>query len=212
MTEAKGASMETWARATIGALLGAALMTAGMPAAAQDATQHVRGKVATLTADTLVVKLKSGTPITVQLAPTWRVAAMKTVGMDAIKSGSFIGTTTIERPDGTGRSLEVHVFPPGVKMGAGHYPWDLKPGSMMTNGDVGKVVTGPKGNTIEVSYPGGTHTVLVPPSAKIVETGAGDRAMVKPGVSVFLIAAKQADGTLAADTVLVGENGAPPPM
>src|SRR5262249_31101687 len=132
--------------------------------------------------------------------------------MAAIKPGSFIGTTTIERPDGTGRSLEVHVFPPGVKMGAGHYAWDLRPGSMMTNGDVGKVVSSPKGDTLEVSYPGGTHTVLVPPTAKIVETGPGDRGMVKPGVSVFVIAAKQPDGTLAASTVLVGENGAPPPM
>ena len=212
MTEPKGVSVATRTRLAVGALLGAAAIIAGMSAAAQDAPQHVRGKVATLTADTLVVKLKSGTPITVKLAPTWRVAAMKTVTMAAIQPGSFIGTTTIERPDGTGRSLEVHVFPPGVKMGAGHYPWDLRPGSMMTNGDVGKVVTGPKGDTIEVSYPGGTHTVLVPPSAKIVETGTGDRTMVKPGVSVFLIAAKQADGNLAADTVLVGENGAPPPM
>jgi hypothetical protein len=198
----------------MGAVLSVVLAAAPLVAAAQEAAQpqRVRGKVASLSADTMVVKLKTGTPITIKLAPTWRVAALKTVTLDAIKPGSFIGTTTIERPDGTGRSLEVHVFPPGVKMGAGHYAWDLRPHSMMTNGDVGKVVTGPKGNTIEVSYPGGAHTVLVPPSAKIVQMGAGDRTMVKPGVSVFVIAQKQADGTLAADTVVVGEKGEPPPM
>jgi len=198
----------------MGALLSTALAVGPLLAAAQDAPQpqRVRGKVASMSADSMVVKLKTGTPITVKLAPTWRVAALKTVTLDAIKPGSFIGTTTIERPDGVGRSLEVHVFPPGVKMGAGHYAWDLKPHSMMTNGDVGKVVTGPKGNTVEVSYPGGMHTVLVPPSAKIVEIGGGDRTMVKPGVSVFVIAAKQPDGTLVTDNVLVGENGAPPPM
>jgi hypothetical protein len=197
-----------------GVLLSAALSVAPLLAVAQDAPQpqRVRGKVTSLTADTMVVKLKTGTPITVKLAPTWRVAALKTVTLAAIQPGSFIGTTTIERPDGVGRSLEVHVFPPGVKMGAGHYAWDLRPHSMMTNGDVGKVVTGPKGNTIQVSYPGGEHTVLVPPSAKIVEMGAGDRTMVKPGVSVFVVAQKQPDGTLAADTVVVGEKGAPPPM
>ena len=198
----------------LGALLSAALAAAPLLAAAQNAPQpqRVRGKVASLTTDTMVVKLKTGTPITVKLGPTWRVAALKNVTLAAIQPGSFIGTTTIEKPDGTGRSLEVHVFPPGVKMGAGHYDWDLKPHSMMTNGDVGKVVTGPKGNTVEVSYPGGTHTVLVPPSAKIVQMGAGDRTMVKPGVSVFVVAQKQADGTLAADTVVVGEKGEPPPM
>jgi hypothetical protein len=74
------------------------------------------------------------------------------------------------------------------------------------------VVTGAKGDTIEVSYPGGSHTVLVPKNAKIVETGPGDRTMVKPGVGVFIIAVKLPDGTLAADTIVVGEKGAPPPM
>jgi hypothetical protein len=205
---------QTTKLAAVGVWVSAFLVAAPLLAGAQDAPQpqRVRGKVASINAGEMVVKLKTGTPITIKLAPTWRVAALKTVTLDAIKPGSFIGTTTIERPDGTGRSLEVHVFPPGVKMGAGHYAWDLRPHSMMTNGDVGKVVTGPKGNTVEVSYPGGTHTVLVPPSAKIVEIGAGDRAMVKPGVGVFVIAAKQPDGSLAADNVLVGENGAPPPM
>ncbi len=199
-------------RGALAALVSVSVLASALPAAAQEALQHVRGKVASITADTLVVTLKSGTPMTIKLAPTWSVAAMKNVTMDAIKPGSFIGTTTIERKDGTGRSLEVHVFPPGVKMGAGHYAWDLRPHSMMTNGDVGKVVTGAKGNTIEVSYPGGMHTVLVPPTAKIVETGPGDRAMVKPGVSVFVMAMKRPDGALAAASVVVGEKGAPPPM
>lgn len=188
------------------------VLAVGPAAVAQDAQQHVRGKVASIAADSVVVKLKSGTPITVKLAPTWTVAAMKTVPMSAIQPGSFIGTTTVERKDGTGRSLEVHVFPPGLKMGAGHYGWDLKPHSMMTNGDVGKVVSTPKGDTIEVSYPGGAHTVLVPKSAKVVQMGPGDRAMVKAGAGVFIIAVKGADGTLTTNTVVVGENGEPPPM
>jgi hypothetical protein len=205
----KSITRVAWAGLSVLSLLGSALAA---PAMAQDAQRHVRGKVASITADTLVVKTHKGVLLTVKLAPTWRVAAMKTVDLSAIQPGSFIGTTTVELPDGTGRSLEVHVFPPGVKMGAGHYPWDLKPGSMMTNGDVGKVVGSPKGATIEVSYPGGTHTILVPPKAPVVETVPGVRAMVKPGVSVFMIAMTAPDGALAGDTVLVGEKGAPPPM
>ncbi len=179
---------------------------------AQESPQHIRGKIASVSTSEIVVKTRKGLEITVKMAPNFRVAAMKKVDMTAIQPGSFIGTTTVELPDGTGRSLEVHVFPPGVKMGAGHYPWDLKPGSMMTNGDVGKVVAGAKGNTIEVAYPGGTHTILVPPKAPVVETVPGQAAMLKPGVAVFLIAAKLPDGSLAADAVLVGDKGAPPPM
>jgi hypothetical protein len=198
----------------VSAIAGAAFALAfsADPSRAQDAPQHIRGKIASVSASQIVVTTRKGLAMTVKMVPNFRVAAMKRVDMAAIVPGSFVGTTTMELPDGTGRSLEVHVFPPGVKMGAGHYPWDLKPGSMMTNGDVGKVVAGAKGNTIEVAYPGGTHTILVPPKAPVVETVPGQLAMLKPGVAVFLIAAKQADGSLAADAVLVGERGAPPPM
>jgi hypothetical protein len=168
--------------------------------------------VTSATADTLVVKTHKGLLMTVTIPPKVVVFNTKKVGLEAIVPGSFIGTTTTELPDGTGRSLEVHVFPPGVKLGAGHYPWDLKAGSMMTNGDVGKVVAGTKGNTIEVAYPGGTHTILVPPKAPVVETVPGDRTLLKPGAIVFLIATKAADGSLSAGAVLVGDKDAPPPM
>jgi hypothetical protein len=194
----------------LAAMLASAALGAGGSAAAQDAIRHVRGKVTEVAAGSLTVKTRTGQLMTVKMAPNFRVAETKAVTLSAIQPGSFIGTTTIEMPDGTGRSLEVHIFPPGVKMGAGHYPWDLKPGSMMTNGDVGKVTAGAKGNTVEVAYPGGSHTVLVPPKARIVETVPGDVTMLKPGVSVFLIAVAGADGALASDAVVVGEKGAPP--
>ena len=79
----------------------------------------------------------------------------KPVALDAIAPGSFIGTTEVEKADGTGTSLEVHVFPAGVKQGEGHYAWDLRPGSMMTNGTVDTAVTGVEGRTVTVSYAGG---------------------------------------------------------
>ena len=183
-----------------------------LPAMAQTTTDHLRGKVKSLAGDTLVIQPKAGKPVTVKLAAAWSVVLMQPVDPSAIQPGSFIGTTNMKRRDGTGRSLEVHVFPPGVKMGQGHYPWDLKPHSMMTNGDVGKVVAGSKGRMIEVAYPGGVRHILVPPNTPVVSTAPGDRAMVKPGVGVFIIPIKAADGTLGADRVVVGLNGAAPPM
>lgn len=194
------------------ALIAAAVLAVAGHGVAQTGPQNLRGKVVSLTGQALVVQPKSGKPVTVTLAPAWGVTAMKSVAVDAIQPGSFIGTTTFERPDGTGRSLEVHVFPPGVKIGQGHYPWDLKPHSMMTNGDVGKVVAGKKGRTIEVAYPGGTHTVVVPNTVPVVMIVGGERAMIKPGVRVFILAVRAADGSLGADRILVGENGAAPPM
>ena len=182
------------------------------PAPAAAPAPHIRGKIASMTADSVVVQPKRGKPVAIKLTPAWGVTVLKAVDVSAIQTGSFIGTTTVEHEGRPGRSLEVHVFPPGVKMGQGHYPWDLKPHSMMTNGDVGKVAAGAKGRTIEVSYPGGMHTILVPANVPVVQITLGTRAMVKPGMQVFIIPAKGADGTFIADRIAIGENGAAPPM
>ena len=129
----------------------------------------------------------------VGLTPTWTVAVMKPVAIDAIQPGSFIGTSEMPNKDGTsGKSLEVHVFPPGVKMGEGHYGWDLKPGSMMTNGTVGKVVAGKKGSReLDVSL----LLRQAPHHRARQRAGRADRprqpaSMVKVGTPVFMVVQK----------------------
>ena len=199
-------------RRIVSAIATAAALVAALPALAQVPTDHIRGKVKSLTGSSLVVQGKNGKVYAVSLSTGWTVTVVKPVEMSAIAPGSFIGTTNINRPDGSGRSLEVHVFPPGVKMGEGHYAWDLKPHSMMTNGTVGKVTTGSHGRTLEVAYAGGTRTIVVPPGAPVVGFGPGAPAMIKPGVAVFILATKAADGALNASGVTIGEKGAAPPM
>ena len=181
-------------------------------AQAPAAPSVVRGVVTAMDAGSLTVKGDKGVQ-KVGLAPQWTVAVMKPVTPDAIKPGSFIGTAEMPQKDGTGKSLEVHVFPPGVKMGEGHYGWDLKKGSMMTNGTVGKVVAGKKGSRqLEVSYSYGKRTITVPANVPIVQITPGTRAQVKPGIPVFMVVQKAAGGQLMAGSVSVGENGAKPAM
>ena len=186
------------------------------PAVAQTAPTaapaHIRGEVTSLTADTLTIATREGPTAVVKLVPTWSVVVVTPTAIDAIKPGSFIGTTEVEKADGTGTSLEVHVFPAGVKAGEGHYAWDLRPGSMMTNGTVDMAVTSAEGRTVSVSYPGGTRKVTVPSNVPVVAFGLGDRAMIKPGVHVFIIAPANADGTYTTNRVTTGANGAAPPM
>jgi hypothetical protein len=181
-------------------------------APATGARQIVRGEVTAVAADHLDLKTREGKPLTVALAPNWNVAVMKPITAEAIQAGSFIGTTEMPQADGSGLSLEVHVFPPGIKMGEGHYAWDLQPGSMMTNGTVGKVESVSAGRALDVSYPNGSRHVVVPANAPIVQITGGTQAMIKPGAKVFLIADPTADGHLTANTISVGENGAAPPM
>jgi hypothetical protein len=172
----------------------------------------VRGKVLTATDTTLNVQTASGAQV-VALTPTWTVTVADPVTVDAIQPGSFIGTAEMPNPNGTGTSLEVHVFPPGVKMGEGHYGWDLKPGSMMTNGTVGTVVKGKAGSReLDVNYSYGTRHITVPPKVPIVQFTSGTHAQVKSGVPVFMVVQKGKNGGLMAGNVVIGKNGAKPPM
>ena len=181
-------------------------------AQAPAAPSVVRGTVTAMDASSLTVKGAKGVQ-KVALTPNWSVAVMKPVEPEAIKPGSFIGTAEMPQKDGTGRSLEVHVFPPGVKMGEGHYGWDLRKGSMMTNGTVGTVVAGKKGSRqLEVNYSYGKRTITVPANVPIVQITGGTRAQVKPGVPVFMVVQKGAGGALMAGSVSIGEGGAKPAM
>jgi hypothetical protein len=188
----------------------AIVLVVAAPALAQQV--RIRGKVASLTDTTLVVDKREGGQATIALTPSWIAVLVKPIKSSDIVAGSFIGTTEKPTGDGTGSSLEVHVFPPGVKAGEGHYDWDLAPGTSMTNGNVDTVVTGVSGRELTVSYKGGSRKVTVPANVPIVQMGAGDKAAIKPGVGVFILAAPKGDGTFITNTVVTGENGAAPPM
>jgi len=189
-----------------------ALIASTVAAQAPPTPTVVRGKVLTATETTLNVQTASGAQV-VALTPTWSVTVADPVNVDAIQPGSFIGTAEMPNPNGTGTSLEVHVFPPGVKMGEGHYGWDLKPGSMMTNGTVGTVVKGKAGSReLDVNYSYGTRHITVPPRVPIVQFTSGTHAQVKSGVPVFMVVQKGKNGGLIAGNVVIGKNGAKPPM
>jgi hypothetical protein len=171
-----------------------------------------RGVIVSVDNNTLTLKPADGTTVTIALAKDWTVTLLKPVDVEAIQPGSFIGTAEIPQRNGTGRSLEVHVFPPGVKAGEGHYGWDLRKGSMMTNGTVGKVTAGAKGRELDATYPNGERKIIVPRGVPIVQFTDGDRSLIKPGIPAFLIVVKTPSGGLASNGIAIGENGAKPPM
>jgi hypothetical protein len=194
-------------RLTLAGLLAAI----ALPALAQIPMENIRGKVKSLDGDKLTIATREGTTAIVTLTKTWGVAVMRPVDLNAIQPGSFIGTTEIDKPGG-GESLEVHVFPPGVKIGEGHYPWDLKPGANMTNGTVHTVVSAGKGRELDVEYPNGVRHITVPASVPVVMIGGGSREMIKPGVALFIHPTKTPDGGWITDRILIGEKGEAPPM
>jgi hypothetical protein len=180
--------------------------------AATPAPNVYRGVVTAIDAGQVTVKGDEGKSRSFALLKDWTVTVLKPVDVAAIQPGSFIGTAEIPQADGTGRSLEVHVFPPGVKAGEGHYDWDLQKGSKMTNGTVGTVVAGANGRELEVSYPTGKRRITVPKNVPIVEMTPGQQSQVKVGTPVFLLLVNQPDGSVGARGASIGVNGARPPM
>jgi hypothetical protein len=201
--------MKLFAATLSAAVVAATLAHAAPPPPA--APEPLRGVVTSVDGKRIVVKTKAG-PRAVDLTPDWTVQVTRPIAVTEIREGSFIGTAEMPQEDGSGRSLEVHVFPPGVKIGEGHYDWNLRKGSKMTNGTVGKVTAGAKGRELQVSYSTGTRKIVVPPKVPVVQITNGERGLVKAGIPVFLVAFPKPGGGAIAGSVAVGVNGAKPPM
>lgn len=176
-------------------------------------TQRIRGDVVSIEATKLTVRTRTGAVAKIDLADNYRVSAVVRADPEAIKEGAFIGTAAMPQPDGTERALEVLVFPESRRgSGEGHYPWDLKPGSMMTNATIAQVRTVDGGRRMTLKYKDGEKTVVLPPDAPIVTFEPGSRDMLVPGAHVLVSASVKPDGSLSAAGVAVGKDGLVPPM
>lgn len=167
---------------------------------AQD-TVRVRGTIERLEGQTLIVKSRDGAELKVALADSGLVVAIVKASLSDIKVGSFVGVTGMPQSDGSQRAVEVHIFPEAMRgTGEGHYPWDLRPQSTMTNANVVKIrqtVTEVAGRVLIAKYKDGEKKIIVPPDTPIVSYVLSDRSELKVGEQIFIGAAKKLpDGTL----------------
>jgi hypothetical protein len=103
---------------------------------------------------------------------------------------------------------EVHLIPPQAP--AGHMPWDLLPGSKMTNANLTAVVQSAGGNEIALKYKDGEQKIIVPPGTPIVAFDSGERSALKPGETIFTTARVESDGRLVSQRVQVSRDGVKP--
>lgn len=197
-----------------GFVLGAiALPVVGSVCAYADDVVRIRGTIESTDGSSYVVKTHDGADQKITLTPNAQVAGLVKASLADVKPGAFVGVTTLPQPDGTQRAVEVHIFPESMRgTGEGHYPWDLQPNSSMTNGNIADAVTAVDGQTLTVQYKDGEQKILVPATTPIVTYIAGDKNDLKAGSKVFIVAAKQPDGTLQGRAWRVGRDGVTPPM
>src|SRR5436309_2939369 len=148
-----------------------------------------------------------------KLGDNFVVMGITKASVDDIASGKFIGTTTVGQREGSLVAEEVHIFPENMRgTGEGHYDWDLRPDSKMTNANVADVVKMANDRVMSVKYKGGEKKILVTPKTVVVTYTPSDRSELKPGAPVFAVTQRQPDGTLTAARVNVGLHGQVPPM
>jgi hypothetical protein len=198
-------------------LAGALITLLALPAAAQNTPQgtpmRIRGTVENLDGQNLTVKSREGPELTIALAPNFTVSAVVKKSLTDIKAGDFVGAASMKGTDGKLRALEVLIFPEAMRgTGEGERPWDLTPGSLMTNATVSGITGAPQGQTLKVTYKGGESEIVVAPSTPIVTFAPGDASLLKPGAAIITVASKQPDGSLTASRVTAEKDGVKPPM
>jgi hypothetical protein len=220
-----------------------ALTVAGISASALAAPQpqRVRGTVASISADSLVVHPASGSDITVSISGDTKYATVVKSDLAHVDKDSYIGTAT-KTVGSQLVALELVIFPASMRgAGDGHYDWDKigdstmsggasassmtngnveaampaggakSVSSAMTNGNIDTATDKSGAKQIVVSYKGGKQTIVVPPTAPIVAFKPAEMSAVKKGDTVFVNGVEDA-GKVTGKFVAVGSEGVTPPM
>jgi hypothetical protein len=188
-----------------------ALICMVLPASAQE-NVRIRGTIERIEGPIYVVKNRDGAELKLTVTDNPLFVAIAPSAMADIKPGMFIGSAGMMQPDGTQKAIEVHIFTESMRgTGEGHYDWDLKPQSKMTNGNVEQSVAAVDGPVLSVKYKDGEKKLLVTPETVVVTYVPGNKDELKPGTKIFVAAAKkQPDGTLQTPRITYGRNGAGP--
>ena len=183
---------------------------AAAPSFAQ-APKPVRGTIEKIDGPVVAIKEKDGTVVPVKLTDNAQVFGVVPATVADIKAGNYIGVGAMPQPDGSQKAIQVTIFAPSQRgIGEGFRPWD-RPGSTMTNGSVDAAVEGVNGRVLTVKYKGGEQKIVVAEGATIRAYLPGEKSELKPGAHVAVTRPeKAADGSLQANRINVGRNGAVP--
>jgi hypothetical protein len=201
-----------FAMAAVGMLLATSISYA------QQKPVRIRGTIEKVDGANLEVKSREGKTIKVIVADKARYTAIVKASLADLTPDTYIGVTAMPNADGSQQAIAIHIFQAAQRgTGEGFRPWDLQPGSTMTNAAIATTVAGTDGQVVTVRYKEKEKVdekkVIVTPKTVIVRYVPGDRADLKAGVHVFLNNAKPVDdSTIEAPTVSYGRDGVRPPM
>jgi hypothetical protein len=177
-------------------------------AAYAQAPSRIRGTITKMEGNVMSVKTRDGKDVTVTLAPDTAVATAQKTSLADLKD-KYVGVTSEEK-DGKLVAVEVHAIPPAAP--SGHMPWDLKPGSGMTNANLASQAKVTGGDEITMKYKDGEKKIVVPPGTPVVGFAPGTMADLKPGETIFTTAKMESEGKYSTGRVAVSKGGVKPPQ
>jgi hypothetical protein len=173
---------------------------------------RVRGTIQSFDGQKIAIATKSDGVVQLAVAEQTGINGLEAKTVADIGDNTFIGATAVKTSTGRWQATEIHIFPESMRgAGEGHYAWDL-PESSMTNGAVTGNTSGAGGRTLRVKYKDGETDVDVTAKTAIVALTLGDRALLKPGTTVFALAIPQPGGGANALAIIAETKGVKPPM
>lgn len=187
-------------------------------AAADSPPLHLKGAVQAVDGQGFTMTPAGSKPVAVKLSDKTRITSLEASQLSDITPGRFVGTAAVPQADGTLKAVEVHIFPESMRgTGEGYRPFPQVKQGTMTNATVTDIVgtqgaVTDNGLTLTLKYKDGEKTVVVPKGTPIVLLGEGNASMLKKGAKVSVTGTKDASGALDATRILVGLDGATPPI
>ncbi len=169
---------------------------------------NIRGTVSAFDGKTISVTARQGETVEVALPDSVNVSGTKSITLADIQVGMALAVTTIKRADGETVAIDIRPIPATAPLGLS--PFDLQPGSTMTNAMLEGQVQSASGTELVLNYKAGTVKVLVPAGTPMSQSIPGNRSDIKPGETIFIVARPGADGKLSAARVQVSTNGVKP--
>jgi hypothetical protein len=195
-------------------LSGLAFAGQAAPVFAQDVPARIRGTIESVDGHVVVIKTRDGASLKIKLADNARTGALVKASLDDVKTGGFVGVTSLPDENGNQKALEIHIFPEALRgTGEGQRPWDLGPKTTMTNGAIQLRVDQVAGPELTLKFKTGDQKILVTPETTIVAYATLQPDDMKPGNKAILLGLKKGDdGVLEASVISIGRDGLTPPM
>ena len=174
----------------------------------------IRGEIVSVDGANLAVRTRSGESVRVHVKDGQELIAVIPAALADVKAGVYVGVAAMPAGDGTLKAMEVHIFPETQRgSGEGFRPFDLSPGSSMTNANISARVDSASGPKLTLTYKGGEQTITVDDATPIVTFAQGETGDLKAGASVDIFRpTAAADGAVEAARILVGRNGTKVPI